>query len=86
VREFFSIVGLKELKRSEEITFSREKVRPKIVGLAEGMKAEAFEHLQKSSKSKKLKSQEEERQQPLDQLLGESWTVRSTSREAEEKR
>jgi hypothetical protein len=46
---------LRELKRSEEITFSREKERPKIAGLTRGMKAEAFEHLQNSSKSEEVK-------------------------------
>jgi hypothetical protein len=36
--------------------FSREKVRPKIVGLTRGKKAEAFEHPQNSSKSKDVGS------------------------------
>jgi hypothetical protein len=42
VMESFGIVSLKESKSSEEITFSRAKARPKIAGLTEGTKAEAF--------------------------------------------
>jgi transposase len=51
----FGVVSLRESKISEEIMFSREKARPKIVELARGMKVEAFEHLQNSSKSEEVK-------------------------------
>jgi hypothetical protein len=40
--ESFSIVSLRELKISEEIMFSREKLRPKIVRLARRTKVEAL--------------------------------------------
>jgi hypothetical protein len=36
--------------------FSRTKVRPKIVGLTGGTRAEAFEHPQNSSKSEEVRS------------------------------
>jgi hypothetical protein len=85
--ESFGIVGLRESKISEEIMFSREKARPKIVGLARGMKAEAFEHLQNSSKSEEVKiSRGGVTTTMSDRLWGEAWTIRSMSRETEEKR
>jgi hypothetical protein len=62
------------------------KARPKIVGLVGGMKDEAFEHLQNSSKSEEVKSSGGGATTTSDQLWGEAWTVRSTSREAGEKR
>jgi hypothetical protein len=42
VTESFGIIGLRESKISEEITFSREKVRPKIVGLTERRRDDAL--------------------------------------------
>jgi hypothetical protein len=42
VTESFGIIGLRESKISEEITFSRAKARPKIVGLAGRTKVEAL--------------------------------------------
>jgi hypothetical protein len=58
--ESFSTVGLRETKRSKEITFSRMKAGPKMVGLVGGTKAEAFEHIQNSSKYEEAKSIEKE--------------------------
>jgi hypothetical protein len=45
----------KRIKNIRRDTFSREKMGPKIVGLAGGTKAEAFEHLRKYSKLEEFK-------------------------------
>jgi hypothetical protein len=46
----------------------RTQARPKVIGLAEEPKVEAFETLEIFQVREKLKAQEEEHRQPLDQL------------------